>query len=66
MVDEEGEDFRNQQIFKDTFTEQERGLFMRLPDERIEDYKEIFDIFDESGDGSISSEEIGQVMQGLG
>ena len=32
----------------------------------IQEYKEIFDIFDETGDGTISNEEIGKVMQGLG
>ena len=30
------------------------------------EYKEIFDIFDETGDGTISNDEIGKVMQGLG
>ena len=37
-----------------------------MRDEDIEQYKEIFDIFDETGDGTISNDEIGKAMQGLG
>ena len=37
-----------------------------MKDEDIQQYKEIFDIFDETGDGNISNDEIGKVMQGLG
>ena len=39
---------------------------MGLSQDTIEEYKEIFDIFDETGDGTISNDEIGKVMQGLG
>ena len=33
-----------------------------LTDEAIVEFREIFDIFDETGDGSISNDEIGKVM----
>ena len=32
----------------------------------MREYKEVFDIFDDTGDGKISNEEIGKVMTGLG
>lgn len=46
--------------------EKEQEMFFKLTQERLQEYKEIFDIFDETGDGSISGEEIGKVMIGLG
>ena len=41
-------------------------LYKRLGKSTIQDYKEVFDIFDESGDGTISNDEITKVMRGLG
>ena len=32
----------------------------------MQEYKEVFDIFDDTGDGKISNDEIGKVMTGLG
>ena len=52
-------------IFK-SFNDKERVQYLKLTSERLREYKEIFDIFDETGDGNISNEEIGKVMLGLG
>ena len=54
------------EIFKEKLTPEEQQMYMKLTDEVIMEYKEIFDIFDETGDGTISNDEIGKVMQGLG
>mmetsp|Transcript_32986 Transcript_32986/g.43452 ORF Transcript_32986/g.43452 Transcript_32986/m.43452 type:complete len:113 (+) Transcript_32986:41-379(+) len=54
------------EIYKDKLTEPEMELYLKLQDQTIEEYKEIFNIFDETGDGTISNDEIGKVMEGLG
>ena len=41
-------------------------LYKRLSKATIQDYKDVFDIFDETGDGTISNDEITKVMRGLG
>ena len=53
-------------IFRDKLTEEEQQVYLKLKLETLQEYKEIFDIFDETGDGTISNDEIGKVMQGLG
>ena len=47
-------------------TPQEMELYQKLDELTIKDYKDVFDIFDESGDGKISNNEITKVMHGLG
>ena len=32
----------------------------------MQEYEDVFDIFDDTGDGEISADEIGKVMTGLG
>ena len=41
-------------------------LYLKLEEKTIDEYREIFNIFDETGDGTISNDEIGKVMEGLG
>ena len=53
-------------IFKELLNAEEQKVYRNLSQEKIQEYKEIFDIFDETGDGTISNDEIGKVMQGLG
>ena len=53
-------------IFKEKLSDEERALYRKLSSEQINEYKEIFDIFDAAGDGTINNDEIGKVMQGLG
>ena len=53
-------------IFRDKLTPEEQEVYLKLKLETLQEYKEIFDIFDETGDGTISNDEIGKVMQGLG
>ena len=53
-------------IFRDKLNEEEQAVYLKLKLETLQEYKEIFDIFDETGDGTISNDEIGKVMQGLG
>ena len=60
LVEEEPE------IFKTLLNSEEMELYKRLGKSTIQDYKEVFDIFDESGDGTISNDEITKVMRGLG
>ena len=54
------------EIFKTLLNSEEMELYKRLGKSTIQDYKEVFDIFDESGDGTISNDEITKVMRGLG
>ena len=37
-----------------------------LPEEKIQEYREIFSFFDRDGGGTISSVELGQVMRTFG
>ena len=60
LVEEEPE------IFRTLLNSEEMELYKRLGKETIQDYKDVFDIFDESGDGTIANDEITKVMQGLG
>ena len=53
-------------IFRDKLNEEEQAVYLKLKLDTLQEYKEIFDIFDETGDGTISNDEIGKVMQGLG
>ena len=53
-------------IYKDKLSEQEFQLYLNLPEQTLQEYSEVFEMFDQTGDGTISNEEIGQVMQGLG
>ena len=53
-------------IFREKLNEEECIVYLKLTQETIQAYREIFDIFDETGDGTISNDEIGKVMQGLG
>ena len=46
--------------------EDEKKVYANLNQDKIEQYYEIFAIFDQTGDGTIDNEEIGAVMQGLG
>ena len=54
------------EVYREKLTKEEQAFYMCMRDADIEQYKEIFDIFDETGDGTISNDEIGKVMQGLG
>ena len=54
------------EIFREQLTEDEQAHYLKMKAEDIQQYREIFDIFDETGDGNISNDEIGKVMQGLG
>ena len=47
------------------FNEEEKAFFEKLKNETFEEWKEIFDIFDDNNTNSIESEEIIKVMQGL-
>ena len=54
-------------IFKSILkTEKEIEIYEKLTPDTVHEYKEVFDIFDDTGDGKISNEEIGKVMTGLG
>ena len=57
---------KSEPIFREKLTEEEQKVYIKLSQDKIDEYKEIFDIFDETGDGTISNDEIGKVMQGLG
>ena len=54
------------EIFKNKLTIEEQKIYLSLDHAKIESYYEIFEIFDNTGDGNIDEDEIGQVMQGLG
>ena len=47
-------------------SEEERDIYMAISNEDFINYKELFEVFDESGDGAIDQDEIGQLMQALG
>ena len=47
-------------------TPEERKILDAMTDEEKNDYREIFNIFDSDGGGSISSDEVAQVMRTLG
>ena len=53
-------------IFRDQLTLEEQAIYLRLTSDTLNEYKEMFDIFDEAGDETISNEEIGKVMIALG
>ena len=53
-------------IFKQMMTDEEIELYLRLDEKKIEEFSEIFNIFDKTGDGTIDNTEIGEVMEGLG
>ena len=53
-------------IFKAKLKDEEIQIYEKLTAETIQEYKEVFDIFDDTGDGKISNDEIGKVMTGLG
>ena len=53
-------------IFQEKLTADEQAIFLTLTKEKINEYQEVFEIFDNTGDGKISEDEIGQVMTGLG
>ena len=53
-------------IFKKMMSENEIELYLKLEESKIEEFREIFNIFDKTGDGSIDNTEIGEVMEGLG
>ena len=55
-----------EQIFKDKLSSEQMELYLKLEEKTIDEYREIFNIFDETGDGTISNDEIGKVMEGLG
>ena len=55
-----------EQIFKDKLSPEQMELYLKLEEKTIDEYREIFNIFDETGDGTISNDEIGKVMEGLG
>ena len=42
------------------------NILENLTDEQIAEFKEAFQIFDEDGDGSITTKELGTVMRSLG
>ena len=46
--------------------EDEQRLYEQLTDEQVDEYRQIFDIFDSDGSGAIQEEEIMQVMKALG
>lgn len=50
----------------DLLNAEERKIYDAMTEEDIVDYKEIFNIFDTDGGGSISSDEVSQVMRTLG
>ena len=54
------------EIYREQLTVEEQAFYLKMKSEDIQQYREIFDIFDETGDGNISNDEIGKVMQGLG
>ena len=54
------------QIFTEMLNEEEQQMYLRLDAQTLRDYKELFEIFDQSGDGHISVSEIDKVMQALG
>ena len=39
---------------------------IKLSDEQISEFKQAFALFDKSGDGEISNDELGTVMRSLG
>ena len=45
---------------------EEIELYLKLEESKIQEFKEIFNIFDKTGDGTIDNTEIGEVMEGLG
>ena len=54
------------ETFKKFLSEKDLEIYLTLSPETIQEYREIFDIFNETGDGYISNDEIGKVMLGLG
>ena len=54
------------EIFRKQLSSEEQVIYLKMTGDMIQEYKEIFDIFDETNDGNISNDEIGKVMQGLG
>lgn len=46
------------EIFRQVLKPKEIEFFMRMTDDTIAEYKDVFDIFDESGDGDIDGGEI--------
>ena len=46
-------------IYKDKLSEQEFQLYLNLPEQTLQEYSEVFEMFDQTGDGTISNEEIG-------
>ena len=53
-------------IFTEMLTEEEIELYLNLEESKIQEFQEIFNIFDKTGDGTIDNTEIGEVMEGLG
>ena len=65
-MDDNSDNASEKSIFREKLSDEERALYRNLSREQINEYKEIFDIFDAAGDGTINNDEIGKVMQGLG
>ena len=65
-MDDNSDNASEKSIFREKLSDEERALYRNLSREQINEYKEIFDIFDAAGDGTIDNDEIGKVMQGLG
>ena len=52
-------------IYEERLTQVEKEFYMRLPDEVIEDWLDIFEIFDDDNSNTIDSEEFPKVMRCL-
>ncbi len=46
--------------------EQLEEVAVMLPDDKIQEYREVFSFFDRDGGGTITSTELGQVMRTFG
>ena len=54
------------QIFREHLTEREQQVYLKITSQMMEDYMEVFNIFDADGSKKVSCTEIEQVMSALG
>ena len=66
MTESQSNGSKENPIYTELLSEGEREVYLKMSKDQIQEYKEIFDIFDAGGEGTIDNAEIGQVLQGLG
>ena len=47
-----------EQIFKDKLNKNQQQIYLKIDNQTIRDYKDLFDVFDVNNNGSISCSEI--------